>query len=180
MNATLYGMNGITNRDSSLWVAAFEDLLTALRVACLGHYQGRFVSLAVFGSVGRGTMRPDSDIDLLVVADPLPKGRMRRVEDFAPVENVLDPLIASRRTLGITTRLSPLFKTPEEVMAGSPILLDMTQDARILYDRDDFFRLQIHSLEARLNSLGARRVFQGSAWWWDLKPDFKAGDLVTL
>jgi hypothetical protein len=56
----------------------------------------------------------------------------------------------------------------------------MTEDARILYDRDDFFRLRMRNLKMRLKGLGARRVFQGSAWWWDLKPDFKPGDMVTL
>ena len=162
------------------WATAFDDLLGALRSACLTHYQMRLVSLVVFGSVGRRTMRPDSDIDLLVVASPLPKGRMPRVEDFAPVEKILDPLVKSQQTVGVMTRLSPLFKTPEEIVAGSPILLDMTQDAHILYDANDFFVLQMRDLEARLRRLGARRVFQGSAWWWDLKPDFKPGDMVTL
>ena len=180
MDDTLSDMNWTTNGDPSLWLAAFDDLLEALRTACLGHYQDRFVSLVVFGSVGRGTMRPDSDIDLLVVADPLPKGRLRRVEDFAPVEKILDPIVKHKQTVGVMTRLSPVFKTPKEVEAGSPLLLDMTEDARILYDRDDFFRLRMRNLKMRLKGLGARRVFQGSAWWWDLKPDFKPGDMVTL
>lgn len=173
-------MNRLADLHAIAWTMAFDDLLEALRVACQNHYCKRLVSLVVFGSVGRRTMRPDSDIDLLVVADPLPMGRMRRVGDFAPVERVLDPLLKAKQTVGVTTRLSPLFKTPGEIVTGSPIFLDMTQDARILYDKDDFFRLQMLDLEARLKRLGARRVFQGESWWWDLKPDFKPGDVVTI
>ena len=38
---------------------AFETLILALRQATVRHYGDRLISLAVFGSVGRGTMRPD-------------------------------------------------------------------------------------------------------------------------
>jgi predicted nucleotidyltransferase len=162
------------------WKAAFDDVLNALRTACVAHYGDRLVSVIVFGSVGRGTMRPDSDIDLLVVADPLPSGRMRRVADFEPVEQVVEAVIQDGRSRGLATRLSPLFKTPGEVERGSPVFLDMTQDARILYDKNGFFGARMGALDARLKKLGAKRVFQGRAWWWDLKPDFKPGDTVTI
>ena len=160
--------------------AAFDDVLEALRVACESHYGARLVSLVVFGSVGRGTMRPDSDIDVLVVADPLPDGRMSRVRDFAPVEEALEPMLQAKRPMELATSLSPIFKTPGEMAAGSPLLLDMTEDARVLYDRDCFFQRQITEFGARLKRLGARRFFVGNAWWWDLKPDFRPGDTVTL
>jgi predicted nucleotidyltransferase len=45
-------------------------------------YSDRLVAVAVFGSVGRGTPRDDSDVDLLIIARDLPEGRMRRVEQF--------------------------------------------------------------------------------------------------
>lgn len=159
---------------------AFESLLLALRDATESHYGDRLVSLAVFGSVGRGTMRPDSDVDLLVVADPLPMGRLRRVEDFTAVETRLDALLKSMRDLGVNTYLSPLFKTPSEISTHSPILLDMTEDARILFDRNGFLRGELARLSDSLKRLGAKRHFVGSAWWWDLKPDFKPGDVVVL
>jgi hypothetical protein len=60
----------------------FEALLPAVRDACLGLYGGRLLAQAVFGSVAWGTQGPDSDIDLLLVADPLPHGRMARVGDW--------------------------------------------------------------------------------------------------
>jgi hypothetical protein len=31
-----------------------------------------------------------------------------------------------------------------------------------------------------LHELGARRVRLGSAWYWDLKPDFKPGEVFDL
>ena len=159
---------------------AFDELLKALQVEISAYYRERLVALAIFGSVGRGTMRPDSDMDLLIVAEPLPKGRLPRVAEFAAVEAQVDPLIRDMRARGVNTYLSPLFKTPAEISARSPILLDMTEDARILFDRQGFLQGELDRLRQRLLELGAKRHFRGNAWWWDLKPDFKPGDVVVL
>jgi predicted nucleotidyltransferase len=61
------------------------------------HYGERLVSLTVFGSVGRGTPRPDSDIDLLLVVKDLPVGRIARVKEFAAIETTLGLTIKGRR-----------------------------------------------------------------------------------
>jgi len=160
--------------------AVFAELLAALQAACAAHYGNRLISLAVFGSVGRGAMRPDSDIDLLIVADPLPSGRLARVQDFAPVRKALEPKLMAARADGVQTRWAPLFKTPAETALHPSIILDMTEDARILYDRAGFLNCQLDGLRARLKELGARRVWQGEFWWWDLKPDYKPGEVFAL
>jgi predicted nucleotidyltransferase len=160
--------------------AVFEDILLALRRTAETHYGSRLVALAVFGSVARRTMRSDSDIDVLVVADALPPGRMRRVYDFDPVEAQMASLLRAAESHGVFTRLSPVFKTPGEVAARSPLMLDMTQDARILFDRDGFLRGQLDALARRLRELGSRRIFVDGGWWWDLKPDFKPGEVFSI
>lgn len=144
------------------------------------HYRDRLVSLVVFGSMGRGTPRPDSDLDVLIVADPLPDGRMARVQEFAPIEAALEPTLAAGRRAGFATVCSPVFKTPDEVMATSLLMLDLVDDARILYDRDRFFARAMTRLRERLTQLGARRIWRGNAWLWDLKPDYRPGDIFEL
>lgn len=158
----------------------FEGLLTRLAEEARAFYGGRLVSLVVFGSVGRGTMRADSDIDLLVVADPLPDGRIPRVREFDGLEARLAKDLARARGAGVETRLSPVFKTPEEARGGSPLFLDMLDDARLLEDRGDFFARVLSALRGRLSRQGARRVWRGNAWYWDLKPDYRPGDVVEL
>lgn len=157
-----------------------ERLLMEMNDRVQAHYADRLVSLVVFGSMGRGTPRPDSDVDLLIVAEPLPDGRMRRVDEFAPVEKALASTLADGRRAGFFNECSPVFKTPDEVLAGSPLLLDMVDDARILYDRDDFFRTALDRMKERLARLGARRIWRGNAWLWDLKPDYRPGDVFEL
>jgi len=173
-------MREALNVKSETWATWLERLLAQLTAACAQCYGERLVSLVVFGSVGRGTPRPDSDVDVLIVADDLPDGRLRRVAEFRPVENALAPLLAEPAFAGGHVELSPIFKTRAEVTRGTPLLLDLVDDARVLYDREDFMRSMLARLRARLDQLQARRIWQGNAWWWDLKPDYRVGEVFEI
>ena len=121
--------------------AEYDALLADLLDACRRHYGGRLVAVVVYGSVGRGTPRFDSDIDVLIVANGLPAGRFPRVDDFRAVEQALARRLKAARDAGLHPELSPIFKTPEELVRGTPLLLDMTEDARILQDTDGCSRV---------------------------------------
>jgi len=157
-----------------------EGILDDLRDCTAAHYAERLVSLVVFGSVGRCTAGPESDIDILIVAEPLPDGRIKRVLEFVPIESALAPRLKRARLAGVNTRLSPLFKTPAEVRAGSPLFLDMTEDARLLVDHGGFFAARLETLRERLRELGSQRIWKGESWYWVLKPDLRPGEVFEL
>ncbi|MDD4933685.1 MAG: nucleotidyltransferase domain-containing protein [Methylacidiphilaceae bacterium] len=158
----------------------FEELLQRLLAAVRLAYGPRLLALAVFGSVGRGKMRPDSDIDFLIVADPLPRGRMARVAEWEPIERELSPALEEARAHGVLAEWSPLFKTPEELAAGSPILFDMTEDARILWDPQRVLEEALRQMKERLARNGARRIWSGNAWYWELKPGHRPGEPIHI
>ncbi len=158
----------------------FDRILNAVADACRDHYGHRLVSLVVFGSVARGTMRHDSDIDLLVVVNDLPVGRIPRVRDFDLVETAVEEQLRQAESRGIYTRLSPVIKTPAEVQHGSPLFLDMTLHTRMLADRDEFLSRYLQQLRARLQELGARRVRRGGGYYWILKPSYQPGEEIRL
>jgi len=161
--------------------APFRPLLEALLSICRRYYGPRLVALAIFGSLGRGTAGPESDVDLLIVCRDLPPGRILRVEEFgAWVEPDLETFLEQLAAGGIHTRLSPVFKTPEELEAGSPLLLDMVEDAVILYDPEGALASRLRRLRERLAELGARRIWRGEQWYWDLKPDYRPGEVFEL
>ena len=158
----------------------FQRIVIAATEACREHYGPRLVSLAVFGSVARGVPRPDSDIDLLVVARDLPNGRIPRIREFDGVEERLDPLLREAAEVGVHTTLAAVIKSPEEVEHGSPLFLDMTENVRILFDERDFLHGYLGRLKAKLAALGARRVRKGGGYYWLLKPDYRPGDVIEL
>ena len=113
-----------------------DDLFAAVREATVATYGERLVALAIFGSWARAAATPASDLDLLVVAEPLPPSRMKRVREF---RSVVDATCAVRCRYwsdeGPEIELSPVFKTTAELAAGSPLYLDMTLWRMVLVDR---------------------------------------------
>jgi predicted nucleotidyltransferase len=158
----------------------FQTILDALLRACADFYRERLVSAAVFGSIARGTMRPDSDIDLLLVVNGLPSGRMPRVSEFEAVERRLAPLLEEAARGGVNTSVSPVFKTPQELVYGSPLFLDMTEEILILHDPHAVLQNYLEHLRRRLKALGSRRIGKGGGYYWLLKPDLKPGEDFTL
>ena len=158
----------------------FNQLLQALRAELKKYYADRLISAVVFGSVGRGTPRPDSDVDILIIANPLPKGRMRRVREFLAIEERLVRRLKFLERHGISTTLAPIFRTPAEVQRGSLLYLDMIDDGRILHDSTGFWRTYIEALKRKLHTLGAKKIVQGERWYWDLKPDYRPGEIFEL
>lgn len=151
-----------------------SGLFAAIRDAVLEVYGDRLVSLAVFGSYARGTQRPDSDLDLLAVVRDLPTSRPARWEEWDAVERRL----TERRQGGVPVALSPVLKSPEAIAAGTPLLLDLTEDAVLLWDREGFLAARLARLRRRLRQLGARRIrLDGDRWIWDLKPDYRPGEV---
>lgn len=159
----------------------FKEIKKLLLAEIKYYYGKRLISIVIFGSVARETQTFDSDLDLLIIAKDLPRGRMKRIKEFEKVEENLEPLLKSlRKRDGIHTYLSPIIKTPEEAEKGSILFLDMVEDARILFDQNHFFKKRLERLRIRLKELGAKRIWRGNAWYWDLKPDYRPGDIIEI
>lgn len=160
--------------------AIYAGILQNLKEETLSFYGERLISLVVFGSVASGAQCADSDIDILIVADPLPDGRMKRIREFDIVELRLASVLKGARRAGVNTMLSPIFKTPIELKRGTPLMLDMTLDVIVLHDENTFFDCELKRLSVRLSELGAKRIEKGNQWYWDLKPDFKFGEVFAI
>lgn len=159
----------------------FEQFKKALVPAAQAAYGRALITLALYGSWARGTATPESDIDLLLVADPLPDGRFNRLRQFEAIDRATQ---ASCKALwggpGLVPELSPLIKTPAEVEAGSPLFLDMTDWCDILLDNDDYFAGWLAALRERMRINGSeRRPFKGG-YYWVYKPSARPGEVVTL
>ena len=130
-------------------------------------FSGRLRTVVLFGSQVRGEARPDSDHDLFVVIEDLPR----------------DPLARSRLVritlLPILDRLpGPIgfvIKTPAEVKANlTPLLLDICAEGVCLYGATYFEPYRQKALAALRHSGLQRRRLGGVLMW--VFPQMPAGD----
>lgn len=137
-------------------------------------------SIVLFGSVARGQARPNSDIDLLIVCRQLPQGAFQRQALLEPVRQQLQADLEPLWQQGCYVDFTELLQDETEARQHRLLYLDMTEEAVILFDRDNFFANVLSKLQKRLSELGSQRKRLGSIRYWDLKPDFKPGEEIVL
>ncbi len=159
----------------------YETLLKEILDEIRRYFDKNLVSVVLYGSLARGEVKKDSDIDLLIISENLPKERSRRQDMFMELEKESDEEIKRiYEKWGCYPYISPILKTREETRNLSPLYLDMVTDARILYDKDDFFKGILEKLRMELDSLNAKKIKVGKKWYWDLKPDYKFGEVISI
>ncbi len=137
------------------------------------------LSCCLFGSVARGEARADSDVDLLVVhaetcGDPMGAflGVLREVRESEESRE----LIAA----GYRPDPYPVFLSERDLWERPLILLDAADHGIILWDTGVLAR-RFTALRQRLEQMGAKKLFlPDGRWYWDLKPDWTPGEVITL
>lgn len=149
------------------------DRLPVLELAVaslLGGLGRGLKSIVLFGSLSRGEAKPESDVDLLVVASGLP-------ERYGERTKVLNAILASREADAWRTRLwnerriyplvDVLALTPEEAQETQPFFLDMVKHRVTILDRERIVERKLERLGEMLSELGGREVLlsDGGGYW---------------
>jgi predicted nucleotidyltransferase len=174
-------------RGGSRWrdKVAQKDYLPILEfvvVKLVEFFWNRITSLLIFGSVARGQARAESDIDILLVAEGLPK---RYSERIGLVRRALSGVEDVRLKMWERARVYPLIDVialePEEASTNHPFYLDMLGEAIVVLDRNGFMKSRLEALEKKLCEIGARKVvLPDGRWFWDLKSEIRKGEVIEL
>ena len=91
----------------------------------LSHFGNRLRSVCLFGSVARGEATPRSDIDVLVVAEDLPRdvGLRFRITNWIHIKLRETESYQVLKKLGRNCLISDIFFTPQEVETHPPSFL---------------------------------------------------------
>lgn len=157
-----------------------KDLLNRA-INLMKQYLGNdLLSIALFGSVARGEGTNNSDIDVLIV---------HKRENFKVSSLMTKIIISLRETEEYKSLESKGFRPDifyilldEEEFNGNPwVLLDIQDHGIILYDPFKVLKNRFVYIRKRLKELGSKKVIlPDGKWYWDLKPDWKPGEIIKL
>ncbi|MCS4541303.1 MAG: nucleotidyltransferase domain-containing protein [Euryarchaeota archaeon] len=169
--------------NSSSIQSEYRDYITLIVKSIKGYFKENLISLVLYGSVAREEAGEGSDLDFLVVSKSFASSFGSRFEVFNEIEKKLRQTEAYQKLkeLKFGTLISPVPLTPDEIIKNPPILLDIITDGIILYDKNDFIKNHLKELEKKLEKIGAKKIFlKPGKWYWDLKPDYKLGEVVEI
>lgn len=154
----------------------YKETLTRFERSLIKKIGDNLISIILYGSVARGTAKEGSDIDLLIILNEAPDAYYERLDPVIDIEIDLQKSLP-----GTVPIFSSLILSKNEAMENRNIFLDMIDGSVILYDKNDFFKNRLKELKNRLNELGSKKIIlNDDTWYWQLKPDIKAGEILEL
>lgn len=150
------------------------DVLTSLRKSV------RLTSFCVYGSVSRGQAKKSSDLDILLVSDDFTGTVASRLDLLSFVDGEVKDEIRFLRKSGYTTAVSFMPLRRDEAGQSPILFLDIAVNSTILYDEHGFLAGILSRLRAKLELTGAKRIERENGWLWDLKPDYRQGDVIVI
>lgn len=156
---------------------ALAERVVAEYSAALGD---ALLAVACFGSVARAQAGPESDLDLYLVT---------QVEVTDPIGRCMDAVLRLRETpeyqalvrAGYRPDPMPVVHTAAKLATHPWILLDIADHGVILYDPQGILTQELERVRCRLRELGSRRTERpDGSWYWDLKPDWRPGEVIEL
>jgi uncharacterized protein len=155
---------------------ALADRVVAEYRAAIGD---DLVATALFGSVARGQARPDSDLDLYVVARRPIVGDSRLHGMWGRID--ASPEYQALVRMGYWPTPSPIPHTVDDLARHPWILLDIVHHGVVLYDPESVLAQELDAVRRRMAELGSQRIeLPDGTWYWDLKPDWRPGEVVDL
>lgn len=170
----------IKKAETGLGIADYRPVLECVLDMLHRRLGDQLLATALFGSAARGEAGPHSDLDLLIVH----QGDRKEIHRI-----FVDIVLELRETLeykkleeqGILADPYAIFLNREKLADTPWILLDVMDHGLILHDPHGILEEKLETLRVRLKELGAQKiVLEDGTWYWDLKPDWKSGEVFEL
>ena len=144
-------------------------------------FEDSLVSLALFGSVARGDYKLESDIDIFITIEDIPKSRSERSH---LILNNLIPLYKERGERiypdVVLPELHSVLRDKAQVLEGGFLYLDLVSEAKILVDKDSFFENHLKRFGKKMKEWGSQKYIEQDGYYWIVKPGLQDGEILDL
>lgn len=158
----------------------FSQLMVQLLEQAKDAYADNLLGILQFGSTVDSYLKNDTDIDLIIVLKQLPPRRRDRYDIFFSIEDRLQEQLKKLQTRGHSLYFSPIFRDEKRIRAFSPLLLDITEKSKILYDPQNILQQAIDKTRDWIIKSGAYKRQRGLKWFWVLSPNHVPGQINNL
>lgn len=142
----------------------------------------QLISVCLYGSAVRGSLRNGSDIDFLIVLIDSSLSYHKRIKTLMPLIEKIRGSKEYKRIEKFNLYLEPslLMMTKKEVESHPDILIDISFEGIILFDKGGFLKKHLNEIKEKMAHLGSVKMITPHGHYWNLRPDLRPGDLIEL
>lgn len=156
------------------------QILPRIKQLILEKYDENLIGLVLYGSVARGTEHNQSDIDLLLVLDRVPKNRYERTDFFiGEIEEPIQKEMVVKQNV-IPIELNPNIKSWEELTTGSFLNFTIAEEGIILFEREKLLSDYFTKLRIRFQEMGVKKIPYAGGFYYDFLPNAKTLEVFEL
>lgn len=134
-----------------------NKLISELTAKLKEEFHQSLISIVLFGSTVKGNSTITSDIDVMVVCDSLIKDwRARDNMSLALTED-----IESKYSIPIHMTLVSKDEFSQAIDSVYPLMLEIYDANKIIYDKNNFFSQSLKNFERNLNKWHAKKIEKG-------------------
>lgn len=133
------------------------SLLSELTSLLKQEFNHNLVSIVLFGSTVKGNSTITSDIDVMVICDSL-------INDWRARDNMslaLTEDIESKYSIPIHMTLVSKDEFSQAIDSVYPLMLEIYDANKIIYDKNNFFSQSLKNFEINLNKWHAKKIEKG-------------------
>jgi len=122
-----------------------------------------------FGSTTKSPLKRETDLDLLLIFDHLPKNRMEQFKSTLSLENQINSDLKSLE--GFQIQVSLILRTKAQLDHLSSFYLDFLDAGKIRLDTLGLLKILLVDIQNWISKNGAHKVQRGSLWYWVYSDD---------
>lgn len=131
------------------YTKGIETLLQHFITILKNQWQDNLTSVVLYGISKKSLAHLQSDVDVLIICKNLPSSKWERYDAIMKALAELEPKVEEiQKKIGIYIYLSPVLKTQKEAEQINKAYFDLVKEGKILYDKNDFFKKIIKTIEA--------------------------------